>query len=93
MPKQKIADEKLAFEPPEPGYIAEREMFEIPMSDPRLKNPWGLRLYVTELVHQRIGDEAQITSIKVKQPHAMRKTLARIKKQEPQARLYATIKF
>jgi hypothetical protein len=93
MPKQKPANEKLAFEPPEPGYIAEQEVFEIPLSDPRLKDPWALRLYATELVRQKIGDEAQVTAVKVKHPGTLRKALAKLKKQEPQARLYATIKF
>lgn len=85
--------EKISFEPPEPQYIAEKEVFEIPLSDPRLNKPWELRLYATELVKQRIGDEAQVTSLKVKRPRLIRKTLARLHGREPQARLYVTIKF
>lgn len=85
--------DKLAFEPPEPGYITEKEIFEIPLTDERLGKPWELRLYAVELVRQKIGDEVQVTSLKVKKPRLMRKTLAKIKKQEPSARLYVTIKF
>jgi hypothetical protein len=88
-----MTEDKLSFLPPEPQYIAEKEMFEIPISDWHLKKPWELRLYATELVAQRMGDEAQVTSLKVKKPHAVRKTLAKIKGREPQARLLVTIKF
>lgn len=93
MPEQKTLPEKLGFEPPEPQYIAEKEVFYIPLTDERLNKPWELRLYAVELVQQRIGDEAQVTSLKVKKPRLVRKTLAKLKKQEPQARLFVTIKF
>ena len=93
MPKQTDVDEKLAFEPPEPGYIAEKEVFEIPISDERLNKPWELRLYAAELVAKKVGDQAQVTAVKVKKPRLARKTLAKLRKQEPQARLYVTIKF
>ncbi|MEX0881454.1 MAG: hypothetical protein WEC17_03025 [Candidatus Saccharimonadales bacterium] len=93
MPKQTDASGKLAFEAPEPQYISEVEVFEIPLTDERLHKPWELRLYAAELVKQRIGDEAQITSLKVKKPRLARKTLARFKQQEPCARLFVTIKF
>ena len=93
MQEQKSTDEKLAFEPPEPQYIAEKEVFEIPLSDSRLAKPWELRLLAIELVKQKIGDEAQITSLKVKKPRLARKTLYKIRNQEPCARLYVTIKF
>lgn len=93
MAKQKVESEKLAFEPPEPQYITEREKFMIDLSDTRLKNPWGLRLYASELVRQKIGDDAQITSVKVKKPGLFRKTLIKLKGQKPYALLYVTIKF
>ncbi|MBI4033910.1 hypothetical protein HY379_02825 [Candidatus Saccharibacteria bacterium] len=85
--------EKLAFEPPEPQYIVEREVFEIPLTDSRLGKPWELRLYAADLVKQRVGDEAQVTSLRVKKPRLMRKAFAKVKKREPSARLYVTIKF
>ncbi|HEX5395447.1 MAG TPA: hypothetical protein VFW52_03810 [Candidatus Saccharimonadales bacterium] len=88
-----MPEEKLSFLPPEPQYIAEKEVFEIPLSDWRLKKPWELRLYASELVSKRMGDEAQVTSLKVKKPHLMRKTVAKLKRSEPQARLLVTIKF
>jgi hypothetical protein len=40
-----------------------------------------------------MGDEAQVTSLKVKKPHLVRKTVAKLKGSEPQARLLVTIKF
>ncbi len=92
MAKQTVA-ERLAFEPPEPQYISEREVFEIPLNDVRLRTPWGLRLYASELVQQKVGYEVQVTSLKIKKPRLVRKTIARLKKQEPQARLIVTIKF
>ena len=88
-----MSEDKLSFLPPEPRYIAENEVFEIPLSDWHLKKPWELRLYATELVAKRMGDEAQVTSLKVKKPHLMRKTAAKLKGTEPQARLLVTIKF
>ena len=93
MAKQTDTDEKLSFEPPEPQYISTKQVFEISHMDSRLAKPWKLRLYATELVKQRVGDEVQVTSIKVKKPRLMRKTLAKVRKQEPQARLIVTIKF
>lgn len=91
--KRKIMPEKLAFEPPEPQYITEKEIFDIPISDQHLKKPWGLRLYASELVQQRLGDEAQVTSIKVKKPGILEKTKAKWSSREPYARLQVTIKF
>ena len=85
--------ERLAFEPPEPQYIAEKEVFEIPLSDPRLNKLWELRLYAIELVKQKVGDEAQVTSLEVKKPRLMRKTLAKLHGREPKVRLCITIKF
>jgi hypothetical protein len=87
------SEDKLSFLPPEPQYIAEKEVFEIPVSDWHLKKPWELRLYAAELVAKRMGDEAQVTSLKVKKPHLVRKTVAKLKGSEPQARLLVTIKF
>jgi hypothetical protein len=87
------ANDKLAFEPPEPGYISEKEVFEIPLTDPRLQKPWELRLYATELVRKRLGDEAQVTSLKVKKPGVLSKARARLSGQEPLAHLCVTIKF
>jgi hypothetical protein len=91
--EEKQEEDKLAFEPPEPGYITEKEVFEIPLTDERLGKPWELRLYATELVANKIGDQAQVTSVKVKKPRLVRRTLAKLRKQEPCARLYVTIKF
>lgn len=88
-----LSEDKLSFLPPEPQYIAEDEVFEIPISDWHLKKPWELRLYAAELVAKRMGDEAQVTSLKVKKPHLVRKTVAKFKGSEPQARLLVTIKF
>jgi len=93
MPKQTDTEDKLAFEPPEPGYIAERQIFLIPMDESRLRTPWGLRLYAEELVRERLGDDAQITSVKLKGPKLLSKAKAKISHQEPPARLCVTIKF
>jgi len=93
MPKQTDEEDKLAFEPPEPGYIAEKQVFLIPMSESRLRTPWGLRLYAEELIKERLGDDAQITSVKLKSPKLISKAKAKISRQEPPARLCVTIKF
>ena len=93
MTKQTDIEEKLAFEPPEPGYIAEKQVFLISMNESRMRTPWGLRLYAEELVRERLGDDAQITSVKVKKPKLMSKAKAKLSHQEPPARLCVTIKF
>jgi hypothetical protein len=86
-------EDKLSFLPPEPQYIAEQEVYKIPISDWHLKKPWELRLYASELVTRHLGDEVQVTSLKLKKPRAVRKTWAKLRRQEPTARLFVTIKF
>lgn len=85
--------DKLAFEPPEPQYISEQEVFDVALADTRLRKPWELRLYAAELVRQRLGDEAQVTSLKVKNPGVLAKSRAKLSGRPPTARLYVTIKF
>jgi hypothetical protein len=78
---------------PDQHYLAEKYLVKIPASDKRLKNKWELRKYAAKLVEQRIGDEIQLTSLKVKKPHWFSKFKAHLFNREPQARLYVTVKF
>ncbi len=93
MLETKTPQDKLAFVPPETHYIAIKRVVKIPISDEHFKDPWQLRLYAADLVQKQIGDEVQITALKVKKPHLLAKTAAKLRHQEPQARLFVTIKF
>lgn len=85
--------EKLAFEPPETEYIAERYVVRLPITDERLNKPWELRLYAAKAVKAKVGDEVQVTSLKVKHPGTVRKTAAKLLRRVPQARIYVITKF
>ena len=78
---------------PDQHYLAERYLVKIPASDKRLKNKWELRKYAAKLVENKIGDEIQLTALKVKKPHLISKTRAKLFDSEPQVRLYVTVKF
>jgi hypothetical protein len=78
---------------PDQHYLAEQYLVKIPASDKRLKNKWELRKYAAKLVEQKIGDEIQLTAMKVKQPHILSKLKAHLFSREPQVRLYVTVKF
>ena len=78
---------------PDQHYLSERYLVKIPASDKRLKNKWELRKYAAKLVETKIGDEIQLTGMRVKKPHLISKTKARLFKLEPQVRLYVTVKF
>lgn len=85
--------DQLPFQPPEIKYISSVHVLKIPVTDEHLGHPWELRLYAAELLAQEIGDEAQMTELKVKGPSVMNKTVAKLLRRVPNARLYATIKF
>ena len=98
MSKIKIQDqtetaEDLPFAPPEVRYLAERYVVELPVSDSHFGDPWELRVHVAKILERHLGDEVQLTSMKIKKPHLLSKTKAKLKKQEPCARLYVTVKF
>jgi hypothetical protein len=85
--------ESLPFAPPDTHYLAERYTVLIPVSDERVNDHWQLRLYAEKQLEARLGDEVQLTSMKVHKPHVLSKTKARILKREPEARLVVTVKF
>jgi hypothetical protein len=87
------AEDKLALEPPEPQYISSDYLLRIPLSDPHLDDPWKLRLYAAKLLKKKIGDDAQITDLKVKKPHFTSRLWARLLRRVPEAKLYVTVKF
>jgi hypothetical protein len=78
---------------PDLHYLSEKYIVRVPVTDKRLKNKWELRKYAAKKIEQKIGDEVQLTSIKIKKPHLVAKTKARLTKQIPAARLYVTVKF
>ena len=91
LPAEKTED--LPFVPPDLHYLAERYIVRIPISDKRLNDRWALRLYAEKELSRRLGDEVQLTSLKVKKPHILAKSKAKIQKIEPEARLIVTVKF
>ena len=96
--KQKInkeieVPEDLPFAPPEMHYLSTRYIVHIPVTDEHLRDRWELRVYASKLVEHKLGDEAQVTAMKIRRPHLISKTKARLRNQVPQARLLLTVKF
>ena len=91
--KSEETDETLAFIPPETHYLSSVYTVTLPAGDKHFDSPWQLRLFAAKLVERKLGDEAQITDMRIKKPHLIAKSKARLLKREPQARLLVTIKF
>ena len=85
--------EDLPFAPPEMHYLSTRYVVRIPVTDEHLKDRWELRVYAAKLVERKLGDEAQVTAMKIRRPHLISKTKAKLRNQVPQARLLLTVKF
>lgn len=85
--------EELPVIPPETHYLSAKYVLEIPTGDNHLKDPWQLRLHALKLVQHKIGDEVQLTALRVKKPSPAKKALAKLLKREPGVRLYVTVKF
>lgn len=85
--------EELAVIPPETQHLSKKFLVRIPATDRHFKSPWHLRLYALQLLEQQIGDEVQLTSMRVKKPRLLSKGTARLRGREPVARLYVTIEF
>lgn len=88
-----ITTQKLAMEPPEPGYVSERYVISIPATDKHLDNPWELRIYANKVINKKLGDEVQLTSLKVKRPGPLASSIAKLLRRTPKAKLYVTTKF
>lgn len=85
--------EQLPFVPPETHELSERYIVRVPVSQAPWHDRWQLRLYAEKELEQRLGDQVQLTSLRVHKPHLISKTKARLLKREPEARLIVTIKF
>lgn len=79
--------------PPETHYLSTRYIVQIPLDDKHLRDRWELRKHAARLVERSLGDEVQVTSLKVRRPHLIRKTTARLRHQTPCAKAYVTVKF
>jgi len=79
--------------PPETHYLSTKYMVRIPVTDQHLRDRWELRKHAAHLVERSLGDEVQVTALKVRKPHLLRKSYARLRGQVPCARAYVTIKF
>ena len=89
----KMKDEELPFQPPEPKYVTEKHVVKVLASDEHLNNPWELRKYAEALLENRLGDNVQLTSLKVKSPSFLMKRLLLLFHRKPMVKLKATIKF
>ena len=79
--------------PPEMHYVAERYIVKLPLSNISFDDPWKLRLHVTKVLESHLGDAVELTSMKIRKPHFVAKTKARLLKREPCARAFVTVKF
>lgn len=78
---------------PELHYLSARYEVKVPLRDKHMGNRWELRKYAEKLIEKKLGDEVQLTSMKVKKPHLLSKTKAKLLKREPSARILVTVKF
>jgi hypothetical protein len=85
--------EDLPFAPPDVDYLSEVYLIEIPLDDKHFGDRWKLRVYAEKVLEQRLGDTVQLTSLKVKKPHAVGRAKAKLLKRQLVARLYVTVKF
>jgi hypothetical protein len=86
-------DNSLPVIVPELHYLSAKYVVMIPADDKHLKDRWELRKYVEKLIEKKLGDEVQLTSVKVKKPHLLAKSKAKLLKREPYTRILATVKF
>jgi hypothetical protein len=84
---------ELAVVPPETHYLAAHYIVQIPVTDKHLQNRWELRKHAAKMVERSIGDEVQVTSLKVRKPRLIKKSVAKLRGQTPCARAYVTVKF
>lgn len=91
LPENTVDD--LPVVPPEVHYLSERYIVELPLSSTSFDDLWQLRLHVAKVLERHLGDEIQLTSMKVRHPHLIAKTKARLLKSEPCARAFVTVKF
>jgi hypothetical protein len=79
--------------PPETHYLSSHYTVTLPADDKHFKSPWELRKFAARLVESKLGDEAQITSLKVKKPGLLERLTSRLRHRTPNAHLHVTIKF
>src|SRR4051794_8341627 len=63
---------------PEVDFIATRYVVKLPYNDQHFKDRWKLRLYAAKLVERKLGDDVQLTSLKVKKPGVTARTTAKL---------------
>jgi hypothetical protein len=93
MARTKKPKNKLTLIPPETAYVSEKHVLNIPTDDPHLKDRWQLRLYAEKLIEQKLGDEVQLTDLKVKKPGPLAHLKAKMGGQRPTVQLHITLKF
>ncbi len=91
--KMPSEDNRLPLVPPEVRFLANQYVFKLPLEDLRSKSPWELRVHVAKMLEYHLGDEVEMTGMKIKKPHLIAKTKARVFRREPYARAIVTIKF
>lgn len=86
-------DGELALIPPDMHYLSTQYVVSVPLNDVHFENPWKLRLHATKLVERKLGDKVQVTSMKVKKPHMLARSKARLLNQPSMAHVYLTVEF
>jgi hypothetical protein len=85
--------EDLPFAPPEMHYLSTCYIVHIPITDEHFNDRWKLQVYATKLVERKLGDEVQVTGMKIRKPHLISKTRAKLRKEVPHARIFITVRF
>ena len=97
--KSKVIDEaelqteEYPMVPPEVHFLDDKYLVKLPVSQAQFDSPWDMRLHITGVLEQQIGDHVEVKSLKVKKPRLIAKSKARLLKREPYVRAYVTVEF
>jgi hypothetical protein len=86
-------EDHMALVAPEVDFISTRYVVKIPYNDEHFKDHWKLRLYAAKLVERKLGDDVQLTSLKIHKPSSWNRIVAKMLGRIPSAKLYVTLKF
>ena len=91
--EDELQTEEYPMVPPEVHFLSDRYVVKLPVSQMPKGSAWDLRLHIAGVLEQRLGDHVEVKSLKVKKPHLIAKSKARLLKREPVVRAFVTVEF
>ena len=93
LPEEELQPEEYPMVPPEVHFLSDKYVVKLPVSQLPSGSAWDLRLHIAGVLEQRLGDHVEVKSLKLKKPHLIAKSKARLLKREPVVRAYVTVEF